>query len=265
VPRDLGDVLHYFFREDAGRPAAAPAAPVPPAPATPRAALPVIATPLSERDVVRAALLWNLAVEVARQGASASVVAPAQGDSSALWPEPGRGPLGAELVLTFADDLAGLARSAFEVAAHAGASARDGGVVLVRVPPAWLAQAADAAALFDWTLLFVSPQPRELLQSYALAKQLVKACPGARIGVTIHGPRSVGEAREAFDRLARTTHRHLDRALTSYGLLVDDVHVVRAIVNRRPLGLAHPHAAATRALQDVARWILLDAAGSARG
>jgi hypothetical protein len=126
VPRDLGDVLHYFFREDAGRPAAAPAAPVPPAPATPRAALPVIATPLSERDVVRAALLWNLAVEVARQGASASVVAPAQGDSSALWPEPGRGPLGAELVLTFADDLAGLARSAFEVAAHAGASGPPG-------------------------------------------------------------------------------------------------------------------------------------------
>jgi hypothetical protein len=262
VPRDLGDVLHYFFHEDAGR---SPAAPDPPAPAAPRAALPVIATPLSERDVVRAALLWNLAVEVARQGASASVVAPAEGDTSALWPEPGRGPLGAELVLTFADDLAGLARSALDVAAHAGASARDGGVVLVRVPPAWLAQAADAPALFDWTLLFVSPQPRELLQSYALAKQLVKACPRAQIGVTIHGPRSVGEAREAFDRLARTTQRHLDRALTSYGLLVDDVHVVRAIVNRRPLGLAHPHAAATRALQDVARWILLDAHRSARG
>ncbi len=265
MPRDLGDVLHYFFREDTGAPPAPLQATASPAPAAPRVALPVIATLLSERDVVRAALLWNVAVEIARQGASASVVAPADGDTSALWPEPGRGPLGAELVLTFADDLAGLARSAFEVAEHAGASARDGGVVLVRVPPEWLAQAADAAALFDWTLLFVSPQPRELLQSYAVAKQLVKACPKARIGVTIHGPRSVGEAREAFDRLDRTTHRHLDRALTSYGLLVDDVHVVRAIVSRRPVGLAHPHAAATRALQDVARWILLDAHGVARG
>jgi hypothetical protein len=262
VPRDLGDVLHYFFREDEqARPQ--PAARVPAAPA--RAALPVIATPLSERDVVRAALFWNLAVELARQGASASVVAPADGDTSALWPEPGRGPLGAELVLTFADDLAGLARSAFEVAAHAGASVRGGGVVLVRVPPAWLAQAGDAPALFDWTLLFVSPQPRELLETYASIKQLVKTCPGARVGVTVHGPRSVGEAREAFDRLSRTTRRHLERELTSYGLLVDDVHVIRSIVSRRPVGLAHPHAAATRALQDVARWLLLDASGSARG
>ena len=83
MPRDLGDVLHYFFREDAGR---GPAPPEPPVATAPRAALPVIATPLSERDVVRAALLWNLAVEIARQGASASVVAPAEGDTSALWP-----------------------------------------------------------------------------------------------------------------------------------------------------------------------------------
>ena len=262
MARDLGDVLHYFFHEDE---AARPRAPKPPPPAAQRAALPVIATPLSDRDVVRATLLWNLAVEIARQGASASVVAPANGDTAALWPEPGRGPLGAELVLTFADDLAGLARSAFDVATHAGASARGGGLVLVRVPPAWLAQAGDAPALFDWTLLLVSPQPRELLETYALVKQLVKACPTARVGITIHGPRSVGEAREAFDRLARTTRRHLDRELASYGLLVDDVHVVRAIVSRRPVGLAHPHAAATRALQDVARWLILDANGAARG
>ncbi len=262
MPRDLGDVLHYFFHEDEATRREV-AKPGPGATAPPR--LPVIATPLADRDVVRAALLWNLAVEIARQGASARVVAPADGETSALWPEPGRGPLGAELVLTFADDLAALARSAFEVAVSAGANARDGGLVLVRIPPAWLARAADAAALFDWTLLFASPQPRELLDTYAVAKRLVEACPRARLGVTIHGPRSVGEAREAFDRLARSARRHLDRELESYGLLVDDVHVYRAIVNRRPVGLSHPHAAATRALQDVARWLLLDANGSARG
>jgi MinD-like ATPase involved in chromosome partitioning or flagellar assembly len=45
----------------------------------------------------------------------------------------------------------------------------------------------------------------------------------------------------------------------SYGLLVDDLHVYRAIVARRPIGLEHPQSPAARALRDVARLVLEDA------
>jgi hypothetical protein len=258
VARDLGDVLHYFFHEPApprrARAAAAPAATRPAVRAAPRL---VLAVPLGDRDVVRAALLWNLAVEMARTGSSACVVAPAGAETEGLWPEPGKGPLGAELALTFAEDLPALARSAREVASAGGAP--EAGVVLVRVPPAWLGGAAQAASLFAWTLLFTSPEPEDLLETYAQAKRLHEAQPGARIGVTVHGPRSVAEARDAFDRLDRAARRHLGRPLTSYGLLVDDLHVYRAIVSRRPVGLTHPRTGAARALQEVARLLLADA------
>ena len=258
LPRDLGDVLHYFLDDDASGGPSTRRKPSPDGtPARRAVELPLVAVPLGDQDVVRAALLWNLAVELARGGSSASVVAPAGAETEALWPEPGRGPLGAELVLTFAQDLGALARLARDVAATSAAS--EHGLVLVRVPPSWLDKAADAPELFSWTLLLTSPEPEDLLETYAVAKRLLETNPGARIGITVHGPRCVAEARDAFDRLDLATRRHLGRELTSYGLLIDDLHVYRAIVSRRPLGLTHPRAAATRALQEVAGLLLEDA------
>ena len=67
------------------------------------------------------------------------------------------------------------------------------------------------------------------------------------------------EAEEAFAKLARTTQRSLGRDLQSYGLLVDDLDVYRAIVAQRPIGLAHPQSPAARALRDVAQMLLDDA------
>ena len=73
------------------------------------------------------------------------------------------------------------------------------------------------------------------------------------------GARRVGDAERAFGRLAATALRHLRHPVVSYGLLVDDLHVYRAIVARRPIGLEHPQSRAARALRDVARLLLDDA------
>lgn len=239
MPRDLGDVLHYFFQE---------VEPTRPAPI-------VMAVPLSERDVVRAALVWNLAVEVARRGVRACVVTRPDDHREALWPQPGSGPLGVELVLPLGDGPEELARAASETAQ------RGVGLVLVSVPPDWLEKAADVSGLFERTLLLCSPSEHDLRLTCSRISTLLLARPGAEVGVTIHGPRSVAEARAAFDHLDRTCLRDLGRNLVSYGLLVDDVHVCRAIVSRRPVSLTHPGAAAVRALQDVARLLLEDTVG----
>jgi MinD-like ATPase involved in chromosome partitioning or flagellar assembly len=58
--------------------------------------------------------------------------------------------------------------------------------------------------------------------------------------------------------------RHLSAKLLSYGLLVDDLHVYRAIVSGRPVGLEHPQSPAARALRDVARLLLEDTRSDAR-
>ena len=218
-----------------------------------------MAVPLSERDLVRAALVWNLAVEVARRGERACVVTRPDAHREALWPQPGRGPLGVELVLSLADGPEELAHAASETAE------RGVGVVLVPVPPEWLEKAGNAGGLFQRTLLLCSPSEHDLRQAEARIRSLLRARPGAEVGVTIHGPRSVAEARAAFDRLDRLCLGELGRNLVSYGLLVDDVHVCRAIVSRRPVGLTHPRAGATLALQEVAALLLSDARRGDRG
>ena len=115
MPRDLADVFHYFLPESDAPKAHATSEtsfdkvetePLEQTPAP--AALPILGIPIGERDVVRAALAWNLAIETARLGGSAAVVAPAADEASPLWPEPGMGPLGTELVLCSATDLEGL-------------------------------------------------------------------------------------------------------------------------------------------------------------
>jgi hypothetical protein len=223
------------------------------------AALPIVAVPVGERDVVRAAFVWNLAVEIARLGGSATLLAPSPPEPSPIWPEAGTGPVGAEVVLTSAVGLAELHRAALDLAVARAADSADGGLVLVCVPPAWLARPVDGRALLRWVLLFATTERSDLLETYGLAKRVLAASQQARVGITIHGARRIAEAQSAFLHLAGVAARYLGRDLASYGLLVDDLHIYRAIVSRRPIGLEHPQSRAARALRDVARLLLEDA------
>jgi len=110
-----------------------------------------------------------------------------------------------------------------------------------------------------WVLLFATTDTKDLLEAYALAKPLLLADETNQVGITIHGARRIDEAEQAFRRVAGVSQKHLGRSPLSYGLLVDDLHVYRAIVARRPIGLEHPQSRAARALRDVAGLVLEDA------
>lgn len=250
MARELGDVLHYFIPEAAPPPVREPAA-------SPFA---IVAIPVRETDVVRAAFAWNLAIEMARLGAAATLVATRDEASEPLWPQPGRGPLAAEFVATRDRDLSALSSTALQLAEGRGAEHRSGGMLLVQVTPGWITRGADRDPLLRWTLLFSAPEPRELEQTRALARRLLLSAPGSRkVGVTIHGVSGIDEARQAFEALAAALEPELRPGLVSYGLLLDDLDVYRAIVNRRPIGVTRPQSRAARALADVARLLLTDA------
>ncbi len=282
MPRDLADVLHYLIPGSVAGAEAPPERPTPtrklptrlPRP-SPGPSVPIVGVPIGERDVVRAAFTWNLAVEVARLGAWAAVVAPLADRASALWPEESIRPMGVNVLLVPATNLEELDRGAREIARQQHASTRisvdAGGVVFVRIPPLWLRElgagqaSAGGTELLRWTLLFTSSEGRDLLESYGIAKLVTRLSPGARIGITVHGARRTGEAQAAFLRLAKVTRRRLSAHLTSYGLLVDDLHVYRAIVAQRPIGLVHPQSPAARSMRDVAELVLADARAAAHG
>jgi hypothetical protein len=234
VPRDLEDVADYFL------PPRRETAPLrqlgPPTRRTQRpAALPI--------------RLGGNATLLAREGAA----------PSPIWPEAGPGPVGTEVARERADDLAGLHRAALDLAVSRAAETSDGGLVVVPVPPAWLDAPRDGHGLLRWVLIFTSPERHDLMEAYALAKRALGVGSAGRVGVTIHGVRGLAEAADAYQRVAGAAARHLGRGLSSYGLLLDDLHVYRAIVSRRPIGIEHPQSRAARALRDVARLVLEDA------
>ena len=267
MPRELRDVLDYLLPDvehDPG-PRAVRSSPDGDTRSRQPAALPVVALPIGDADVVRAAFAWNLTVEIARLGGCAALLAPSPGEPSPLWPTPGRGPLGAELLFAKADGLGDLHRAALDVAVTRAPEAADGGLVLVRIPPHWLMHPGDGRGLLRWSLLFTSTDRRELMETYGLTKRILAAGPDARVGITVHGARRLAEAERAFAHVADVSRRYLRRTPTSYGLLVDDLHVYRAIVARRPIGLEKPQSPAARALRDVARLLLADARKAALG
>ncbi len=255
MPRDLGDVLHYFAPElDPGPEPETRAPATPPAPRSTS----VVAVPVGERDVLRATFVWNLTIELARLGCSAALVVARSHRVRTAWPDPGRGPLGSEFVTSFADDLDELAQTARDVAGARHAESDQPGIVLVAVPPEWLRPRPIQAARPDGWLLFTSPDPVDLIETYALTKHVIHGDPSARVGVTVYGVRRVSDAADTFERLAVTAERHLGPRLVSYGLLVDELEVYRAIVQRRPIGLARPQSAAARTLRDVAELLAGD-------
>jgi len=282
VPRDLSDVLHYFLPELDGAPVAAsdatrafvrrpdlvPASPprrrMPPPPRD-ASLLPlsILGVPLGERDVVHAAYTWNLAVETARLGGSSAILTPDHARAAPLWPGSKSGPGDVEIVHSPARNLAELRRSAAELADERGKTASRGGVVFAHIPPAWLDASETNPALapdgIRWLLLFTSARSREIESTFEGIRRWVRARPGLEVGVAIHGVRRIDDARQAFDELARRCDQQIGLALASYGLLVDDLDVYRAIAAGRSVMGTSPNCPAARALNDVARLIYEDA------
>jgi len=248
VARALGDVLHHFDPALAAAPRTAPGPPGP-RPVRPR----VLAVPVGAGDLLRAGAVWALAVEVARRGAGARLLCPAPEEEPDPWPEEAGAPLGVRVErLEVGADPERIAAEARRAAAGGPGS----GLIFACIPDAGF-EAAFARGL-ERALLLARPDPGALRQAEARIRRLLALCPGARVGVTVHGVRSVAEAREAFERLAGAVERSCGDSVLSYGLLVDDLALYRGIVERRPVGLTRPQSPAARALADVARLLVED-------
>lgn len=241
MARELADVLHHFLGETASADRLGPAT------------LALLSEP---DDAFAVAAAWNLANELARQGFAVGWVT-SLADEELL---PADATPGLTRLLAPNADLPGLARAAAEAGAKL-AAARTPGLVLVRVPPAWIAPSSAADRLLAWTLQLVAPGGETLAR--CIARRVFSACPSARIGVTFHDVRSVTEAGHAFDALARGVLLEGDARLASYGVLLDDAELYRSLLARRPLALLRPGSRAQRAAADVAALLRADFADDA--
>jgi hypothetical protein len=231
VARELADVLHYFLDDEstvAGR----------------ARCLALIAEP---DELLGTALLWSLGHELTHRGLSVAWVSTLSDEE--LLPSEATGVL--PRLLTPVDDLDALAAAVNEAGAKNG-ERQPPQLVLTRVPPSWLAASPRGTELLDWSLLLTGPDADARAEARIRIRQVAETHPSARVGVTLHGVRSVREAEQAFGELTHELARH-GPAPTSYGLLLEEHLLYDALLGRRPLTHHRPESRAAEALQDVAR------------
>lgn len=267
MPRDLADVLHYFMPELTGEdPVSAPAIPAlnSAGEATNErnsrvdelaTALPIIAVPIAEQQIVCASLVSGMADHIAALGGDATILTPNTPNARVLFLRSSVESDGARVQTTRAESLSALYSAAVELSETRGGDSEAGGVVVVRVPPSWLRGAEDASDLLDWMLLFSATDARSLADTYALAAWALGENAKAEIGVTIYGAEGRREAESAFGALARSVEQRLGLSVASYGLLVEDLDVYRAIVTGRALGRSNPQSLAADGLREAAKLV----------
>ena len=231
MARQLADVLHYFLDDER----------------TAGSATRCLALVAEPDELLGVSVLWNLAHELARRGTSVAWVS-ALSDEELL---PGDVTPGVARVLAPVDDLRGLAAAVREAGAKLRAR-RPPELVLTRVPPAWLEPESEAQELLAWPLLLCGPDPERRDEARVRSRCVADVCPGARLGVTVHGVRTVRDAEAAFDALAHELGTH-GPAPWSYGVLLEDHLLYDALLARRPVTEHRPDSRAAHALRDVAR------------
>ncbi len=271
MPRDLADVLHYFMpeltaEEDQSevlirsqqntRPnVVSTHRSEPQAREQQTSALPLVALPVADHEIVRASLIASLAVEIAALGGNTTILTPATPNAEKLFPQRlGESPR-MRVQVTQAEDLASLHSAAVELAVTGRADENQGGIVLVRIPPMWLRGADHATELLEWLLLFTSPDQRNLANTYALAAMVLKENPTAEIGITVHGAKGSRDAEAAFGQLALSVEQRLGLNLASYGLLVEDLDIYRALVSGTTVGRAYPGSLSAQSLRAAAKLV----------
>lgn len=243
MARELADVLHHFLGDSVSGERLGPAS------------LALLSEP---DDAFAVAVTWNLAHELARRGLAVAWVT-SLADEELLPPD---ATPGLTRLLSPAQELSGLARAVSEATAKLAAS-RAPGLVLVRVPPGWIAPGPAAERTLAWTLQLVAPDLEQRIRAISIARRVLAAHPAARVGAVLHDVRNVREAERAFTALTRECVERSNARLVSYGVLLDDADLYRSLLARRPLALLRPDARATRAVADVANLLRSDFASDA--
>ncbi len=121
----------------------------------------------------------------------------------------------------------------------------------------------ELAAACDVVWLVMTPEPTSLADAYAMARQLWRFRPDARLELIVNRCADRDEAEGAARSLQRLTRRFLDRSPSLRALLPEDRAMGRAVLRQEPVLLAEPRSAIARSLGHLAEtWV--EEAGTGR-
>ena len=114
----------------------------------------------------------------------------------------------------------------------------------------------------DLAVVVTTPEPTAIADAYALIKCLVMdgertpANESDRIALVVNQTRTPAEAFSTHARIAGVAQRFLGLSVPLLGFIAQDVRVGEAVRAQRPLLIAHPDAAASRCISDLAASIV---------
>ncbi len=110
----------------------------------------------------------------------------------------------------------------------------------------------ELATACDVVWLVMTPEPTSLADAYAMARQIWREDPCARVELIVNRCTDRGEAEQAARALQRLTRRFLDQAPLLRAVLPEDRAMGRAVLRQEPVLLAEPASPIARSLGHLA-------------
>jgi flagellar biosynthesis protein FlhG len=134
-----------------------------------------------------------------------------------------------------------------------GAARSDRDILVFDTHPGIGKMTVDVARSAQATLIVSTPEPTALTDTYALFKVLGEGDMRGPTGVVINQAGSVGQAQQAARLLDSVAQRFLGHSITSWGYVLQDTAVRRAVQQQRAMITASPRAEAARLVRQIAR------------
>jgi flagellar biosynthesis protein FlhG len=121
----------------------------------------------------------------------------------------------------------------------------------------------DLATACDLIWLVMTPEPTSLADAYAMARQIWRVEPDARIELVVNRCADRREAESAARSLQRLTRRFLGQSPSIRTFLPEDPAMGRAVSRQEPVLLGEPRSPVARSLRHLAETWMEEAGGAA--
>ncbi len=99
-------------------------------------------------------------------------------------------------------------------------------------------------------LLITTPEPTAITDAYAVLKAVKnRDLEVSKINVLVNQVEYTGEGDDIFEKLQKVTDKYLSMELNHIGSLPADKHLVKAVVEQKPVGLLYPSCKITKAFE----------------
>jgi len=113
----------------------------------------------------------------------------------------------------------------------------------------------DFVAASSEVLLVTTPEPTSITDAYAVLKAIKRRHDNVDqklINLLVNRTDSIAEGKEIFNKLNKVTNKYLDLELTNIGYLPNDKHLVKAVVEQKPVSILFPKAIITKGFEELA-------------